>query len=145
MSKYYDFEVIIRQEATYMIRHKDISKLNGGVKRIREQIEELAVSRIEKVGAKVGNVNVEIILHESTPPPEPVTCPLCGAKTEVETFEQTTSVDGKSTEWYSVSHSLPLIDESCPLALANKPLNKRHKTPLEAVENWNRWCSHEQT
>lgn len=143
MSKYYDYEIIISQEATYMIRHKDASK--NKVEEIRKQIEEDTVNRLKKAGATPGNVKVEIILHESAPQPEPVPCPLCGAKTEVEVFEQMKSADGNTTSWYSVSHSLPLVDASCPLALASKPFHHRHKTPLEAVENWNRWCSHEQT
>lgn len=145
MRKYYDCEVIIKQEATYMLPHKDISSLRGGIDRIREDIKEESVRRLKEAGAKIGNVDVEIILHESTPPPEPVPCPLCGAKTVVEEREQFTTSGGKNKLCYIVSHSVPLVDENCPLALAAKPVHKCYRNPIEAIKNWNRWCSHEQS
>ena len=144
MSEYYDIETVVTQEATYLHRSKDISNnLDGGILEFKKRVEEDAKERLRKAGVEHFNVKVQVFLHEAMPPEpqtKPLPCPFCGAETEVTCRE---AMSGAI--WYRIAHVTTgdVIDQSCPLAFTSKPIYMDHKTPEEAVENWNRWCNHD--
>lgn len=139
MSEYYDIETIVTQEVTYFSRSRDLSKRPEGLLEFKKDVEEDAKRRIRNAGVEHFNVKVQLFLHEAPPPAKPVPCPFCGAETDVLEREQ---YGTDKIKWYRIAHVTPGVDESCPLAFVSKPIYMDHKTPEEAVENWNRWCEH---